>query len=127
MVELPDYIKNRYWKDYLPPGITLEMEIPQNESLIDLFKRGTIEYGDKICLDFYGREYSFNDLDNLTRRFSKGLLDIGVNIYRHINPIPLTNLFHLKNCIGSLNGQLEIILFCLFPSIIARPNMNVSI
>jgi len=75
MVELPDYIKNRYWKDYLPPGITLEIDIPQDKSLIDLFKIGSIEHGEKVCLDFYGREFTFSELDNLTRRFAKALID----------------------------------------------------
>jgi len=78
MVELPDYIKNRYWKDYLPPGITLEIDIPQDKSLIDLFKIGSIEHGEKVCLDFYGREFTFSELDNLTRRFAKALIDLGV-------------------------------------------------
>jgi long-chain acyl-CoA synthetase len=78
MIEIPDYIKNRYWKDYLPPGITLEIEIPEDESLIDLFKKGAEEYGEKICMNFYGREFSFNELDNLTRRFTTALIDLGV-------------------------------------------------
>ena len=78
MVELPDYIKNRYWKDYLPPGITLEIDIPQDRSLIDIFKTGAKDFGEIICMDFYGREFSFNELDNLTRRFTAGLIDLGV-------------------------------------------------
>ncbi|TFG19257.1 MAG: long-chain fatty acid--CoA ligase, partial [Promethearchaeota archaeon] len=78
MSELPDYIKNRYWKDYLPPGITLEIEIPQDESLIDLFKKGAEQYGEKVCMDFYGRKFTFYELDNLTRRFTAALIDLGV-------------------------------------------------
>ncbi len=78
MVELPDYIKNKYWKDYLPPGITLELNIPQDQSLIDVFENGTKLYGDKVCMDFYGREFTFNELDNLTRRFAAALIDMGV-------------------------------------------------
>lgn len=77
-MELPEYINNRYWKDFLPPGITLEIDIPQNQSLIDLFKNGAEEYGNKICMNFYGREFTFNELDNLTRRFSTALIDLGV-------------------------------------------------
>jgi long-chain acyl-CoA synthetase len=78
MVELPDYIKNRYWKDYLPPGVTLEIDIPQDQSLIDIFKIGSRKHGEKVCLDFYGREFTFNELDNLTRRFASALIDLGV-------------------------------------------------
>jgi long-chain acyl-CoA synthetase len=78
MVELPDYIKNRYWKDYLPSGVTLEIDIPQDQSLIDLFKNGAEKYGEKVCMNFYGREFTFKELDNLTRRFTAGLIDLGV-------------------------------------------------
>ena len=46
-MELPDYIKNRIWKDNLPDGITLEIDIPQNKSLIDVFETGAKEYADK--------------------------------------------------------------------------------
>ncbi len=76
-MELPDYIKNRYWKDYLPPGITLEIDIPEDISLGDIFQKG-VEYGDKISMVFYGKEYTFIELDNLTRRFAGALLKLGV-------------------------------------------------
>ncbi len=78
MVELPDYIKNRYWKDFLPPGITLEINIPENQSLVDISKNGAKQFGDKIAMIYYGREYSFNELDLLTRRFATALIDLGV-------------------------------------------------
>ncbi len=76
-MELPDYIKNRYWKDYLPPGITLEIDISEDISLGDIFQKG-LEYGDKISMVFYGKEYTFIELDNLTRRFAGALLKLGV-------------------------------------------------
>lgn len=76
-MDLPDYIKNRYWKDYLPAGITLEIDIPEDISLGDIFQRG-VEYGDRISMVFYGKEYTFIELDNLTRRFAGALLKLGV-------------------------------------------------
>jgi len=76
-MDLPDYIKNRYWKDYLPAGITLEIDIPEDISLGDIFQKG-VEYGDRISMVFYGKEYSFIELDNLTRRFAGALLKLGV-------------------------------------------------
>lgn len=76
-MDLPDYIKNRYWKDYLPAGITLEIDIPEDISLGDIFQKG-VEYGDKISMVFYGKEYTFIELDNLTRRFAGALLKLGV-------------------------------------------------
>jgi len=77
-MELPDYIKNRYWKDYLPPGITLEIDIPEDISLLDIFRNGVEQFGDKISMDYYGREFTFNEMDLLTRRFASGLYDLGV-------------------------------------------------
>lgn len=76
-MDLPDYIKNRYWKDYLPAGITLEIDIPEDISLGDIFQKG-VEYGDRISMVFYGKEYTFIELDNLTRRFAGALLKLGV-------------------------------------------------
>ncbi len=77
-MELPDYIKNRYWKEYLPPGITLEINIPEDISLVDIFEKGAKEYGDNIALDYYGREFTFKEMDSLTRRFASALLKLGL-------------------------------------------------
>lgn len=77
-MEVPNYVKNRYWGKYLPKGMTLELEIPENMTLIDIFKNGAKKFKDKVSLDFYGREYTFNALDILTRRFAAGLLDLGI-------------------------------------------------
>ena len=71
-MELPEYINNRIWKDYLPEGITLEIDIPEDLSLIDLFEKGAKEYDDKIALDYFGREFTFKEMDILTRRFAAG-------------------------------------------------------
>lgn len=77
-MELPDYIKNRIWKDYLPDGITLEIDIPEKISLVDIFKNGAEEYGEKIVSIYFGIEFTFKEIDSLTRRFISGLLDLGV-------------------------------------------------
>jgi long-chain acyl-CoA synthetase len=47
-------------------------------TLIDLFNYGLEKYKDKVSLDFYGKEYTFKELDVLTRRFAAGLLDLGI-------------------------------------------------
>ena len=57
-MELPDYIKNRYWKDYLPEGITVELDVPENMSLIDVWKYRGEEYTDQVMIDFFGKEYT---------------------------------------------------------------------
>ena len=77
-MELPDYIKNRYWKEFLPEGITTELEIPENMSLIDVWKYNDKNFPDHVVLDFFGKEYTTKTLDVLTRRFAAALKDLGV-------------------------------------------------
>lgn len=77
-MELPDYIKNRSWKDYLPDGITLELDVPENMSLIDVWKYRGENYTDQVMIDFFGKEYTTRDLEVLTKRFAAALKDLGV-------------------------------------------------
>ena len=77
-MELPDYITNRIWKDHLPEGITLDIEIPEDKSLIDVFENGVKEYADKVVMDYFGREFTYREMDQLTRRFAKALLKLGI-------------------------------------------------
>ncbi|MFX1296113.1 MAG: AMP-binding protein, partial [Promethearchaeota archaeon] len=77
-MELPDYIKNRYWKDSLAPGITLNVDIPENMSLIDIFETGAREFPDKENINFYGKEFTYKEMNILVRRFAAGLIDLGV-------------------------------------------------
>ncbi|MFX0040721.1 MAG: hypothetical protein ACFFAB_15385, partial [Candidatus Heimdallarchaeota archaeon] len=65
-MELPDYIKNRIWKDYLPDGMTLEVEIPEDKSLIDVFEAGAKDYAHKVAFDYFGREFTYGEMDQLT-------------------------------------------------------------
>jgi long-chain acyl-CoA synthetase len=77
-MELPDYIKDRIWKDYLPDGITLEITIPEDISLIDVFETGAKDYANKVAFDYFGREFTYGELDHLTRRFANALLKLGI-------------------------------------------------
>ena len=78
-MEIPDYVKNRYWGDFLPDGVTLDLDIP-DISLIDVFKYQMDKPGwsDHVKLDFFGKEYTNRELDVLTRRFAAALKDLGV-------------------------------------------------
>jgi len=78
-IELPDYIKNRYWGDFLPKGMTLELEVP-DISLIDLWQYNNEKLGwmDQVKLDFFGREFTNGELSTLTKRFAAALKDLGV-------------------------------------------------
>lgn len=77
-MELPDYIKNRYWKDYLPKGITLEIDIPENMSLIDVFESGLANHSDKVSIVYGEKEFTYKEMNNLTLRFATGLSKLGV-------------------------------------------------
>jgi len=77
-MELPDYIKNRYWKDYIAEGITIDLEIPENMSLIDVVKYQGENFPDNVIMDFYGKEYTARELESLIKRFAAALKDLGV-------------------------------------------------
>ncbi|MFX1392470.1 MAG: AMP-binding protein [Promethearchaeota archaeon] len=77
-MELPDYIKNRFWKDSLAPGITLNLDIPENMSLIDIIENAVNEFPDKVNLNFYGKEFTYKEMNILIRRFAAALMDLGV-------------------------------------------------
>ncbi|MFX1365490.1 MAG: AMP-binding protein [Promethearchaeota archaeon] len=77
-MEFPDYIKNRIWKDYLPDGMTVEINIPENMSLIDVFETGVKKNAEKINLDYFGREFTYKEMNHLTRRFANAFLKLGI-------------------------------------------------
>jgi long-chain acyl-CoA synthetase len=77
-MELPDYIKNRYWKDYLAEGITVELDVPEDWSLIDVWNYNEKNFPDHVMLDFFGKEFTTKMLEGLTRRFAAALKDLGV-------------------------------------------------
>ena len=77
-MELPDYIKNRFWKDYLPAGMTLEIDLPDDLTLGDVFRMGSEKFGDKINIVYGDTEYTFKEVYDLTIRFSNALLKLGV-------------------------------------------------
>ncbi|MHA1459676.1 MAG: AMP-binding protein [Promethearchaeota archaeon] len=77
-MELPDYIKNRSWKDYLADGITTEIDVPEDMSLIDVYKYNDENFPDHVVFDFFGKEFTTKELDVLTRRFAAALKDLGL-------------------------------------------------
>ncbi|MFX0065662.1 MAG: AMP-binding protein [Candidatus Hermodarchaeota archaeon] len=76
-MELPDYIKNRYWKDYLPEGVSLDIDIPEDMTLGDLFLKSTEDHCDKINIVYGDTEYTFKAMQELTTRFANALLSLG--------------------------------------------------
>ncbi|MFX1337257.1 MAG: long-chain fatty acid--CoA ligase [Promethearchaeota archaeon] len=77
-MKLPKYIKKRYWKDYLPAGMTLEVDIPEDMTLINVFENGIKNYADKICMVFGPKEFSYKELNQLTIRFANALSKLNI-------------------------------------------------
>jgi long-chain acyl-CoA synthetase len=117
-MELPDYIKNRIWKDYLPDGMTLEVEIPDDKSLIDVFEAGAKDYAHKVAFDYFGREFTYGELDQLTRRFASALLKLGMK-KGDIVALWLPNCPHFSICYFATLG-LGATLTAISPLFIAR-------
>ena len=117
-MELPDYIKNRIWKDYLPDGITLEIDIPEDKSLIDVFETGAKEYADKVAMDYFGREFTFREMDQLTRKFAYALLKLGIK-KGDVVALWLPNCPHFSICYFASLG-LGATLTAISPLFVAR-------
>ncbi|GAG01449.1 unnamed protein product, partial [marine sediment metagenome] len=75
--ELPDYIKNRYWEKYLPEAMTVDLDIPADMSLIDVWLYNSDKFLDKVKFDFFGKEFTNRMLFTLTKRFAAALKDLG--------------------------------------------------
>ncbi|MFX1418531.1 MAG: long-chain fatty acid--CoA ligase [Promethearchaeota archaeon] len=117
-MELPDYIKNRIWKDFLPEGITLEINIPEDKSLIDVFEAGVKENASKVAYDYFGTEFTYGELDQLTRRFANALLNLGVK-KGDVVALWLPNCPHFSICYFAALG-LGATLTAISPLFVAR-------
>ncbi|MEM1658273.1 MAG: long-chain fatty acid--CoA ligase [Candidatus Jordarchaeales archaeon] len=76
--ELPDYIKKRIWLKSYPPELPAEVEIPENETIASIAASAAKKYGDMVSMVFYGREFTYTQMDNLIRRFATALKKLGV-------------------------------------------------
>lgn len=76
--ELPDYIKNRIWLKSYPPELPAEVEIPENETIATIAASAAKKYGDMVAQIFYGREFTYTQLDGMIRRFATALKNLGI-------------------------------------------------
>lgn len=76
--ELPDYIENRIWLKSYPPELPAEVEIPENETIATIAASAAKKYGDMVAQIFYGREFTYNQLDGIIRRFAAALKNLGI-------------------------------------------------
>ena len=65
------------WERSYPPGVDWHQPVPR-EPLWLALDRAVAEHGDRPCLDFLGRSYSYAEVGDLVARTTRGLQDIGV-------------------------------------------------
>ena len=78
MKDIPDYIKNRYWKDYLPLGMSLEIDIPDDVNFVDFYMKAIEKCPDKVATVYYGVEVTFQEQKEKSIRFANALLSLGI-------------------------------------------------
>jgi long-chain acyl-CoA synthetase len=81
---------SRPWLKSYPPGIDWQTAFTPRP-LYHLLDDAAARYDDKPCIDFLDRRWSFTEVKELSNRFARGLLDLG------LNPGDRVGLF-LPNC-----------------------------
>lgn len=65
------------WLKAYPPGIDWRARFPE-QPLYQLLEDSVARFGDRPCLDFLGKPYSYAEIGRLVRRAAKGLAALGV-------------------------------------------------
>jgi long-chain acyl-CoA synthetase len=65
------------WLAHYPAGVDWRAPIPQR-SLLDLFDGAVAAHGERICIRFLGKEYTYAEIGDLVRRAARGLRALGV-------------------------------------------------
>jgi long-chain acyl-CoA synthetase len=68
----------RIWLKSYNPGVPADVEIPENESLIDLFDKATTAWAGKTAAVFYGNKIKFSELRDKVDRLANALTDLGI-------------------------------------------------
>lgn len=68
----------RAWLKSYNPGVPADVEIPEDESLNDLFNEATKKWANKTSLVFYGNKITFAELRDKVDRLAAGLTDMGI-------------------------------------------------
>src|ERR1700758_1385502 len=73
----PSSKPSRPWLDHYPAGVDWSAEIPAHpvDRLIDEAAR---RFGERPCIDFMGKRYSFAHIAELVAHAAKGLQNLGV-------------------------------------------------
>ncbi len=78
MVEVPNYIKNRFWlKKEWPKDLPADVYIP-DKPLHEVVDEACMRYGNRTALVFYGAKFTYAQLKEFTDRFATSLSKMGV-------------------------------------------------
>ncbi len=70
-------LQDRPWVSHYPAGVPATLEIP-NITLPEMLHDVATKYGPKTFVSFYGRDYSFTEIDQLSNRFAHRLIELGI-------------------------------------------------
>ena len=91
------------WKDNYPAGIKWDADIPVT-NMVQMFKDSVEKYGDRPCLNFLGRQWTYKQVDEMSDRFAKSLQDQGIGKGNHVG-LCLPDLpFHVIAYYGALKA-----------------------
>ena len=77
ITEKPENIAQYPWLKNYPEDIDWEMDIP-SIAVYEMLDKTARDYPDAPAFDFLGAKLTWSEIDGLSRRFAKGLQDIGV-------------------------------------------------
>ncbi|MEZ0226905.1 MAG: AMP-binding protein [Alphaproteobacteria bacterium] len=99
----PAKTAEQLWKENYPAGIKWDAEIPVT-TMVQMFKESVEKYGDRPCLNFFGREWTYKQVDEMSDRFAKSLQDQGIGKGNHVG-LCLPDLpFHVIAYYGALKA-----------------------
>lgn len=70
--------EERVWLKSYNSGVPSDVEVPESESLIDLFDKATTMWPKKTAAVFYGNKVTFSELRDKVDRLANALSDMGV-------------------------------------------------
>jgi acyl-CoA synthetase (AMP-forming)/AMP-acid ligase II len=80
----------KIWINSWPDGIPQKLDFP-NKPLYDFLRDNAQKNPEKVAINYYGREISFQELDDLTDRFAAALNDLGLKKGGRVS-------LYLENC-----------------------------
>lgn len=65
------------WEGSYPPGVSWDAQIPVR-SMPDMLAQSVARFGNRPCVDFLDKKYTYSEIGALVDRFAKGLQEMGL-------------------------------------------------